>query len=130
MLSSLPSLLALSVLLGVVHVLVAAALVNTSRGFGWNIGNRDGSAPPLSVHAGRAQRAAANFLETFPFLAAAVVCAIAIDRQGDVVTTGAQIYFWARVAYLPIYLIGIPVVRSLVWGVALVGLLMVVAALF
>ena len=130
MFHTLPSLLALSILLGLLHVLLAGALVTRSRGAAWNVGNRDGDAPPPSLHAARAQRASGNFLETFAFFAAAVVCAIAIQRQGDQVVLGAQLYFWARVASLPIYIIGIPVVRSLVWGVSLAGILMIVFALF
>jgi uncharacterized MAPEG superfamily protein len=130
MFTSVPSLLALSILLGLVHVLVAAALVTRARGAAWNIGNRDGEAPPLPPHAARAQRAAANFLETFPFFAAAVVAALAMQRTGSQVELGAQLYFWARLAYLPIYIIGIPGLRSLVWGISLAGILMVVFALF
>lgn len=130
MFTSLPSILALCILLGLAHVLIAGALVTRSRGAAWNVGNRDGEPPPVSPLAGRAQRASANFLETFPFFAAALVCAIALDRTGDRTVLGAQLYFFARLAYLPIYLIGIPVVRSLVWGVALVGLLLVVSVLF
>ena len=130
MLTSLPALLALTILLGLVHVLLAGALVTRSRGAAWNVGNRDGEAPPVSVHAGRAQRAAANFLETFPFFAAALVCHMAIGQQGSLVVLGAQLYFWARLAYLPIYLVGIPGLRSLVWGVGLIGILILVFALF
>ena len=130
MFSTLPSLLGLTILLGLVHVLLAGTLVTASRGLKWNIGNRDAAPTPVSVHAGRAQRACVNFLETFPFLAAAVVCAIAIERQGQLAETGAQLYFWARVAYLPIYILGVPVIRSLVWAAGLAGLLMVVAAIF
>ena len=129
MLSSLPSLLGLAILLGLFHVLLAGALVTRSRGAQWNVGARDGEPPPVSVTAGRAQRASANFLETFPFFAAALVCAIATSHDGHRAVLGAQLYFWARVAYLPIYLTGVPVIRSLVWGVSLVGLLMVVFAI-
>lgn len=129
MLGSLSSLLGLAILLGLLHVLLAGALVTASRGTKWNLSSRDGEAPPVSVMAGRAQRAAANFLETFPFFAAALVCAVAIHHDGHLAVLGAQLYFWARVVYLPIYLFGVPVVRSLVWGVALVGLLMVVFAI-
>ena len=43
---------------------------------------------------------------------------------------GAGIYFWARVAYLPIYIIGIPYLRTLVYAVSLWGLLQVLEALF
>lgn len=130
MLSSVPSLLAMSILLGLVYVLVAGALATASRGPAWNIGNRDRDPGPLPLHAARAHRAAANFIETFPFFAAAVVAALAMQRTGSQVELGAQLYFFARLAYLPIYIIGIPVVRSLVWGVALAGILLVVFALF
>ena len=129
MLASLHTLLGLAILLGLVHILLAGALVTSSRGVGWNMGARDGEPAPVSVHAGRAQRASANFLETFPFFAAAVVCAIATSHDGHLAVLGAQLYFWARVVYLPIYLSGVPVIRSLVWGVSLAGLLMIVFAI-
>jgi hypothetical protein len=32
------------------------------------------------------------------------------------------VFFWARVVYLPVYLIGITYVRSAVWGVGIFGL--------
>ncbi|MEY2853950.1 MAG: hypothetical protein RL030_1082 [Pseudomonadota bacterium] len=130
MFGALNSLLALSILLGLFHVLLAGALVTASRGTKWNVGNRDGEPAPVSVHAGRTERASRNFLETFPFFAAAVVCAIATGSDGHLAVLGAQLYFWARLAYLPIYVFGIPVVRSLVWMASLAGLLMVVAAIF
>ena len=129
MFTTLQSLLALSILLGLFHVLLAGALVTASRGANWNIGNRDGEPAPVSPHAGRAERASRNFLETFPFFAAAVVCALAIGRTGHLALLGAQLYFWARVVYLPIYIVGIPVVRSIVWMVSLAGILLLVAAI-
>jgi len=43
---------------------------------------------------------------------------------------GAQLYFFGRLAYLPIYVIGIPYLRTLAWAVAFFGLLQVLAALF
>jgi uncharacterized MAPEG superfamily protein len=130
MFTSLPALLGLTILLGLLHVLFASVLGAASRGGQWNAGNRDGEPPPLGPHAARAERASRNFLETFVFFAAALVCAIAIGRQGDRAILGAQLYFWARLAYLPIYVIGIPYLRSLVWTVALAGLLIVVSVLF
>jgi uncharacterized MAPEG superfamily protein len=129
MLSSLPTLLAACIVLGLVHITLASLLVTASRGAAWNAGNRDGEAPPVSPRAGRAQRASANFLETFPLFAAALVCAIAVGRQGYLVVLGAQIYFWARLVYLPVYVIGIPFLRSAIWMAATAGLLMVVVAL-
>jgi uncharacterized MAPEG superfamily protein len=130
MLTSLPALLGLTILLGVFHVLLAGMLGTASRGGAWNASNRDGQPPPLGTHAARADRASKNFLETFVFFAAALVCAIAVNHDGTRAVLGAQIYFFARLAYLPIYVIGIPYVRSLVWAVALIGMLMVVSVLF
>jgi uncharacterized MAPEG superfamily protein len=127
--SNLPALLALAILLGLLHVLLAASLVTRTRGLRWNIGNRDEEGAPVPAVAARAQRASRNFLETFPFFAAALLCAMITQRDGGVAVLGAQLYFWARVAYLPIYVIGIPVIRSLVWAVSLVGILMMVAVL-
>ena len=43
---------------------------------------------------------------------------------------GAEIYLWARVIYLPVYVVGIPYLRTLIWGVSLWGLLQVIEALF
>jgi uncharacterized MAPEG superfamily protein len=42
---------------------------------------------------------------------------------------GTELYFWARLVYLPVYIIGIPYLRTLVWAVSFFGLLIVVAAL-
>jgi uncharacterized MAPEG superfamily protein len=125
----LPFLLILSILLGLFHILLAGGLVTASRGLQWNMSNRDGEPPPVSPHAARAQRASANFLETYPFFAAAVVAAIAMGRHGYLAETGALVYLCARAVYLPVYIFGIPVVRSLIWAVSLAGLLIVVFAL-
>jgi uncharacterized MAPEG superfamily protein len=114
-----------SVYLGLVYVFLAAALATQQRGLKWNAGNRDGDAKPLTGAAARATRANLNFLETFPFFAVAVL-GLAHQRLGTPHTAlGAQLYFWARVVYLPVYVAGIPYVRTLVWAVSLWGLLQV-----
>ena len=38
---------------------------------------------------------------------------------------GAMIFFWARLAYAVIYLIGIPWLRTLVWFVSVIGMAMI-----
>jgi len=52
------------------------------------------------------------------------------NRNTPHTALGAQLYFWARVAYLPIYLAGIPYLRTAVWAVSLWGMLQVLEALF
>ncbi|MBJ6980032.1 MAPEG family protein [Luteimonas sp. MC1895] len=122
--------LAWAIVLGLVHLMLDAAMKTSERGLAWNASARDGEAKPLGPVAGRVNRAWQNFLETFPMFAAAVLAVVAAGRTGDQAALGAQLYFWARVAYIPLYAAGIPYVRSLVWGVSLVGIVMVLAALF
>ncbi|WP_058835303.1 MAPEG family protein [Luteimonas abyssi] len=122
--------LAWSVVLGFVQLALAAAAMTHVRGLAWNAGARDGQAKPLEGIAGRLERALRNFLETFPFFAAAVLAVLWAERADATSALGAQLYLWARVAYVPLYALGVPYVRSLVWVVSVVGLLMVLGRLF
>lgn len=115
--------LAWSIALGVVHVLLGAALMTQQRGLKWNTGARDGEARPLTGVAARVDRALRNFLETFPFFAAAVLAVVLTQRANADTALGAQLYFWARLAYVPLYAAGIRYLRTLVWAVSIWGLL-------
>ena len=122
--------LAWSIALGVAYVLIAATFSTMQRGLNWNASNRDGEAKVLTGAAARASRANGNFLETFPFFAAAVLAVVLTKTNSAHTALGAELYFWGRVAYLPIYIIGIPYLRTLVWAVSFWGLLMVLEALW
>lgn len=121
--------LAWAVVLGFVQLLLASALMTRQRGLAWNAGARDGEARPLTGVAARAERVMRNFLETFPFFAAAVLAVVAAGRADAATALGAQLYLWARVAYVPLYLAGIPYVRSLVWVVSVIGILRILQGL-
>ncbi len=123
-------LLAASIVLGLVHIVLASHAASWQRGYRWTAGPRDDGAPPLTGVAGRLARASQNFLETFPFFAAAVLAAHVAAREGALTLWGAQLYVWARLVYLPLYAFGVPLVRSLAWSVAAVGIFLIVAALF
>ena len=122
--------LAWTIVLGLVHVFVAAALSTQQRGLMWNAGNRDGDPPALTGAAARAVRANNNFLETFPFFAAAVLGVMLLKHATPQTALGAQVYFFARLVYLPVYVAGIPYLRTAVWATAFWGLLQLVKALF
>jgi uncharacterized MAPEG superfamily protein len=122
--------LAWTIVLGLVQLFLDASLKTSQRGLAWNAGPRDGATRPLDGVAGRVNRAFNNFLETFPMFAAAVLAVVVSGRAGERAALGAQVYFWARVAYVPAYAAGIPYVRSLIWGISLLGILMVLSALF
>ena len=106
-----------SILLGLAYVLIAATLSTQQRGLEWNASNRDGEPKPLTGAAARAARANFNFLETFPFFAAAVLIVVLTHTNSPRTALGAELYFWARLVYLPVYIVGIPYLRTLVWAV-------------
>lgn len=122
--------LAWSILLGVAQLFIAASLMTRQRGLAWNASARDGDPPPLTGVAARADRALRNFLETFPFFAAAVLAVVATGSADSGTAVGALIYFCARLLYVPLYLAGVPYLRSLVWAVSLLGMLTVLWGLF
>ena len=123
------TLLALSIVLGFVHISLAAHAMNAQYGYRWGATARDERMPPLQGVGGRLERALRNFLETFPFFAAAVLMVHVAGRESALSLWGANLYFWARVAYLPLYVAGVFLVRSLVWNVAGIGIFLVLAAL-
>jgi uncharacterized MAPEG superfamily protein len=96
----------------------------------WGVGARDGTPPAVSDTAQRTERAFRNFLETFGFFAAAVLLLQVTGRFTEQSALGAQIYFWARVAYVPAYAFGIPYLRTVVWAVSIVGIVLVLRPLF
>lgn len=119
-----------SAVLGLAQIALAAACMLGQRGLGWAASARDEAKPPLGGIGGRLDRARANFLETFPLFAAAVLAAHLLQRHDHLTVLGAQLYFWARVAYVPLYAAGIPYLRSLAWAASIAGMTLVLAALF
>ena len=121
--------LALSVLLLFVHIGMQGMLATRERGSAWNAGPRDGDMPALSPLAGRADRALANFKETYPAFIAAVLTVVVAGRTGGWSELGVWLWLVARLGYIPLYLAGIPYIRSLVWVASAVGILLVLAEL-
>ena len=123
------TMLALSIVLGFVYIVLSASSATQERGLEWNTGPRDATMPSLTSVAGRLDRALRNFFETFPLFAAAVLIAHVADRHSTMTVLGAQLYFWGRVAYLPLYAMGIAYIRTLAWAVATFGIVLILIAL-
>jgi uncharacterized MAPEG superfamily protein len=121
--------LALAVVLGLVQIVAASHSASLQRGYRWTASPRDEPTPPLRGVAGRLDRALRNFLETFPLFVAVVLAAHVSETHNALTEWGARLYLWGRVAYVPLYVAGIPLVRSLVWNVATVGIMLFVVAL-
>lgn len=101
-------------------------LQETSR-FGFDlwgiVGNRD-ELPEMSVVAGRLDRAKSNMLEALPILLSLALLALIKGGDTSEAAHAALIFLIARVVYVPAYVSGVPALRSLVWLVGVVGLVM------
>ena len=121
--------LTLSVVLGIVQIIAASHAASLQRGYRWTASSRDEKVESLRGVAGRLDRALRNFVETFPLFAAVVLVAHVTDTHDVFTEWGARLYFWGRVAYVLLYAAGVPLIRSLVWNVATIGIGLIVAAL-
>ena len=113
-----------SVLLTFVQVLIAAASANQAVGLNTLAGNREGMAE-LTGFAGRARRAHLNMIENMVLFAVLVLIAAVAGKANAMTAMGALIFFWARLIYAVIYLIGIPWLRTLAWAVSVIGMVMI-----
>ena len=84
-------------------------------------GNREGL-PEYTGFAGRARRAHLNMIENMVLFAALVLIAAVAGKANATTAMGAMIFFWARLVYAVIYLIGIPWLRTLAWFVSVIGM--------
>jgi uncharacterized MAPEG superfamily protein len=119
------SVLAWGCLLALVHILAAAHVRTRQYGTKWNMGARDEDLPPPTPLVGRLTRAQANFFETFPIAIAAILIIHAAHLETRWTALGALVWLAARAIYLPLYALGVPVVRSLAFTASLVGLVMI-----
>lgn len=118
-----------TLVLALVQIFLPAMLRDRETGRAYNAGPRDEAGPPVGKVTGRLRRAQANLFETLPLFAIAILIAHVAGRNGALTHWGAVLYLAARVVYVPLYAFGVPYVRSLVWIVSLIGLLMTLAAI-
>ena len=118
-----------TLVLALVQIGLAGALRTRETGIGYNMSARDTPAPPPSPMTARVQRAQANLFETLPLFAAAVLIAHVGGRNGEATLLGCQLYLAARVLYVPLYAFGVPVLRTIVWGISLWGIIMIIKAI-
>ena len=122
--------LALGALLLFVHIFTATRFKTAQYGRKWNVGARDAALPAENVMTGRTMRAQANFLETFPIAIVALLGVVIAGKTSPTTALGGWIWLGARVVYLPLYAAGVPVIRTVVWSIGMIGLVMVIWPLF
>jgi uncharacterized MAPEG superfamily protein len=107
-------------------VMLMAGSTLRSRAYtpgGWQkaVGNRD-DLDPQSPLSRRADRAALNMQENLLVFAVLVLSTHAAGISDAKTVLGAQVFFFARLAYWPVYLAGVKYVRTVVWCIGVAGM--------
>lgn len=92
------------------------------------LGPRD-QQPPFTVVGGRAARALSNMQEALPVFLALALLNLILGTAAAMAISGAWIFLIARVLYVPVYMAGIPVLRTLIWAAGWAGLVMMLIPL-
>ena len=85
--------------------------------------------PEIIGWAGRAARAHGNMLQSLVLFATLVLVAQATGKLNAMTALGAQLFFWGRIAYALVYMAGVPWLRTAVWTVSIIGLVLIFAQL-
>ena len=117
-----------SVILCFAQVVVLAIAATGQVGLPPLAGNREGLAELTGV-AGRAKRAHINMVENLVLFAALVLIAVVAQKTSPLTALGAMVFFWARLAFAIVYLLGIPWLRTAVWAVSVAGMAMIAVSL-
>jgi uncharacterized MAPEG superfamily protein len=113
-----------AVALAVAQTVVLALGATQQVGLPMLAGNRE-NMPALTGWADRAARAHRNLLESLVLFAALVLVAQATGKANAMTALGSQIFFWGRLVFAGVYIAGVPWLRTLVWVVALAGLILI-----
>ena len=124
------TLLAASIVVGIVHIVIVSQLQAWRRGYHWTASSREQPGAPLTGVAGRVERTLKNYLETFPFFVAAILIITATGTHNWLTVWGANLYFWGRLVYAFLYAADFPLARSIIWNIPTIGIVMIVAALW
>lgn len=122
------NLLVWSVVLTFAQVLVAVLGATAQVGLPTLAGNREGLRE-MTGWAGRAARAHRNMIHNMVLFVPLVLVAVMANKTNSTTLLGAQLFFWGRLVYAFIYLIGIPWVRTVTWLVSVIGLILIFSQL-
>lgn len=112
-----------------------------ARLFNWGLGtflnnypeNYPKDEPAQPLWAARAQRAHLNMVETMPAFIAVVIGASQLGENSATIlatiTVWTGVFFWSRVAHAMVYIAGIPYLRTPVYLVSWLAILMIASTL-
>jgi uncharacterized MAPEG superfamily protein len=121
--------LELSVVLWIVFLFTQILTTRAEFGDAYLFTPRDDAPAPKGPACGRAKRALANYLENYAPFIAADVALIVSQHTGGVGALGATVWIIARLLYLPAYVLGWIYLRTALWAISLIGLLMMLVRL-
>ena len=121
--------LALAALLMFVQIVFQALNTIPAHGLKFLVGPRDGI-EDKTVMSGRARRANANLIEGLAMFTPLVLIAHVTGENSTLTATGAALFFWGRVVFAITYWLGVPWVRTLAWGVSILGIFAIAWELF
>jgi uncharacterized MAPEG superfamily protein len=101
-----------------------------TRGIMPTLDNPKPSNPPHSPWAQRMMAAHTNAVENLVIFASLVLIAHALNISNSVTVWACIVYFWARLAHLVIYTLGIPVARTLAFACGFFAQAALVLAIF
>lgn len=107
-----------------IHIFAAIRAKTAQYGRTWNMSARDETLPPPGAMVGRLARAQANFAETFPIAIVALIGVVVAGRTSEWTAIGGCIWLGARLVYLPLYAMGVPKWRTLVYLFSMIGIAM------
>ncbi len=109
--------------------IVVAAVPMILADMGWALGNREDDLE-RAPWAARALRASENMNENLPLFAILVLVANVSGSADSTTALGAQIFVGARALHAVVYMVGIGGLRTALWLVSVVGMLMIASSLW
>ena len=101
---------------------VQGALVPFNQGLGWGLGSRDEEKAKSNLQ-GRATRTVANHIESMALFIPLALIVVISDLSTELTVLGAGLYAIGRAVYAPLYLLGVPYLRTLAWALGVIGIL-------
>ncbi|MGH8128842.1 MAG: MAPEG family protein [Gammaproteobacteria bacterium] len=101
---------------------------NAYGGLTWLRSNRDVTdKPALSGAAARAERAHANYKENFPAFVAVILILCLSGHNCLATAVASAVFVAARILYIPVYIGGIPPLRTLLWALGWASTIFILA---
>ena len=118
---TLTSILILSFLLVLIQITIPVliSLLTNNVKLSYLFSSRDKVAS-TSIYIDRANRALKNLFETLPIFIGLILLSIINDLDNSLL---AMMWLLARIIYVPVYIVGINYVRTGIWAIALICLI-------